>query len=383
MRNWIPKILLLLISVLMGLVLAEVVVRIFAPQHLVGRHQNIWRSDSTIGHRHRENIDVYTNLGEGQHRFTTDRYGYRVDSPSADSLDDITSNISLLVLGDSYLEALSVNNNETIPERLASTLFVKYGITVRVSNAGTASWDVNHYLIETRRSLARRPYDLGIIFICLPNDIVMDLDTTFHDEVSGHRGSSLGRQEGLYVVKRANYLLKKLLISHSQLYMFIMKQMQVWTLQLGVSGARPREVFLTECSSARWETTADICALIRDEFSARGIQLLFVLLPAVYQVEEEYFYKFVDSHGIPRDSVDLEQPNTLLATAFYRRSLPLLDPLSYMRVKADQGLHMYGGVDPHFNPEGHRIVAEYILPYMEECLAPKLGNALNAKPIPH
>ena len=59
----------------------------------------------------------------------------------------------------------------------------------------------------------------------------------------------------------------------------------------------------------------------------------------------------------------------MLARSFKRNSLRLVDPLEFMRQKAAEGIHMFGSLDPHLNAEGHRIVSEYVAPFVEEYLS--------------
>jgi hypothetical protein len=50
---------------------------------------------------------------------------------------------------------------------------------VRAVNAGVASWGPNYYYLESKRALAERNYDLGIVFITMGNDLYSGLDTVF------------------------------------------------------------------------------------------------------------------------------------------------------------------------------------------------------------
>jgi hypothetical protein len=101
-------------------------------------------------------------------------------------------------------------------------------------------------------------------------------------------------------------------------------------------------------------------------FQDHGAPAIFVLIPPVYQVQEELFHRYTKLFSIPDNEVDLEQPNKLLAAAFREQGLILLDPLEHLRKEADRGISHYGRVDRHFNPAGHEAVAEYLFPYIEQ-----------------
>ena len=68
---------------------------------------------------------------------------------------------------------------------------------------------------------------------------------------------------------------------------------------------------------------------------------------------------------MPLEDVDLEQPNKMLAAAFEERFLLLIDPLDNLREAADQGLTLHGLLDRHFNKEGHQVIAEYLMSFVE------------------
>jgi hypothetical protein len=60
--------------------------------------------------------------------------------------------------------------------------------------------------------------------------------------------------------------------------------------------------------------------------------------------------------------VDLEQPNKILRELVESSSLLLVDPLEHMRAKANTGIALYGTVDSHLNAEGHKVIADYMVP---------------------
>ena len=97
--------------------------------------------------------------------------------------------------------------------------------------------------------------------------------------------------------------------------------------------------------------------------------MLFVVIPTPYQVYEDVFERYVGSFNIHRASVDLYQPNRLLAVAFELNGLKLLDPIELMRERSVQAARLYGQIDGHLSAEGHRVLAEYVLPEVEKLLA--------------
>ncbi len=175
MHSRLKTLALFLVTVVLALAAGEILTRSVAPQHLINADPDIWRWDERVGYRHKENANAVVNSGEGPHRFMTDQNGYRISRIADRDGGDFA--ITLLAIGDSFIEGLSVENEQTIPEVLANKLGLKYHLKVRALNAGTSGWDPNYYLLETLRSLALQQVDLGLIFLFSGNDIVAQFDT--------------------------------------------------------------------------------------------------------------------------------------------------------------------------------------------------------------
>ncbi len=117
----------LVISICCSLLLAEAMVRFAAPQQLVIMRSDIWQPDDGLGWRHRANVDTVVNTGEKTVRFFTDANGYRVNGNATETKE---YEARILVLGDSFLEALQVENEFTIPEVIVQDFEKKYGKNV-------------------------------------------------------------------------------------------------------------------------------------------------------------------------------------------------------------------------------------------------------------
>jgi hypothetical protein len=123
--KWFINLALLVVGLAVSLILGECLVRILNPQKLIDADLALWQPDSQVKFRHKPNLDVVINCGEGPHRFMTDEFGYRINAMDK-SAPGIQPDLSILTLGDSFLEAVSCNNEETIPSLLAQRLEEKY-----------------------------------------------------------------------------------------------------------------------------------------------------------------------------------------------------------------------------------------------------------------
>jgi len=358
--------LLTVLSLSLSLFFAEALVRLVAPQQLILLRPDIWTPDPRISHRHLANVKTTVNTGEGEVHFETDEDGYRIDATSRSVSSEHAK--AILMIGDSFLEALQVESEFTIPQLVARSLRKKTGLSVRVDNAGVGSWNPNHYYVMAQEALKKRKYDSGVVFITIHNDIV-DVETeTFQprDPSARHGFKTPQNLSWPAMIDAFLYPANDLLETRSHLFVLFKTISRVQLAKLRLTADRFPPIFdKKEENSPRWRITSHICEKIRNQFAAYGTPVFFVFLPSVYQVQKDMFEEYIRSFSIPAESVDLELPNKILKREFEKRGLVCADPLGSMREKALKGIKMYGLIDRHFSKAGHEAVAEFIQPVVE------------------
>jgi hypothetical protein len=365
------KFALLIFSFLVMLFLGELFVRLFVPQELIIRRPDIWRPDDTFGHRHQENVNTVINRGLGPVHVVTDSNGYRVNHRRTELNHD--SDISILVIGDSFIEGLAVENESTIPGLIHSQLRDKHGEKVQVDNAAVAGWNPNHYLLEAKRALGKRSYTLGIVFLYVGNDVITKKESSFQPESETPKArtqdykfqvpSSLELKE---IINSIFLPIGAFLETKSHLFVLSKQVIRIPLARLRLTSGRGFPIFeVNKANSSRWRITAEVCEETQNEFSRYNTPVFFVLLPSIIQLYDDILKQYIWGLGLNRHSIDPYQPNRLLKGEFEARKLLLVDPLEYMSSKAKEGHEMYGTVDRHFNENGHKSVSEYIAPVVE------------------
>jgi lysophospholipase L1-like esterase len=311
-------------------------------------------------------VNTTVNTGEGEVHFVTDEDGYRINANSRSVSRQYAR--AILTIGDSFLEALQVENEFTMPQLVARSLEQKTGLSVRVDNAGVGSWNPNHYYLMAQEALKKRKYDLGIVFITIHNDIVNVETETFQprDPVARHDLKIPKSFTRRALIDALLYPVNDLLETRSHLFVLFKTKSRVQLARLGLTAYTFPNVFdRKEENSPMWEITSHICEKIENEFGAYGTPVFFVFLPPVYQVQQDMYEEYIRSFSIAAESVDLELPNKILKREFEKRGLAFADPLESMREKARKGIKMYGLIDRHFSKAGHEAVAEFIQPMVE------------------
>ena len=355
-------------SILLALFLGEGLVRIISPQQLIVLNDGIWTSDTVLSWKHVPNSNEEVNLGEKKVRFISDNNGNRISAPP---IKNVVCNTSILFVGDSFLEALQVENENTFVELVRKSWELNNKASLCTVNTGVGGWGPNQYYLVAKQELIRRKYSLGIVFLYTGNDFVSTFDTLLsprlpskiHDFCIPSSLTFSDFKECIF------YPVNDLLETKSHLFILLKNSSKSLLIKVGLSAEYfPPYFEKSNAASNIWKTTSDICASIDALFDSHETPVLFVLLPTPYQVHQEIFQDYVQSFGIDKTKIDLEQPNKLLSDLLKGKKITLLDPLEFMRYNASKGGNLYGKIDNHFNENGHNFIAQYLQPFIENVL---------------
>jgi hypothetical protein len=351
------------------LLLSEYLVRAVRPQRLEVVRPDIWEPTEGLGWRIRPNLDTSVNTGEREVRIYTDERGFRKGlGPRPQGRKRV------LLVGDSFVEALSVPYEENMGGLIESRLSKRPFGPVEVWNAGVGGYNPCHYLILAKSVLAEHSVDLVVVALYVDNDAVEEWCESFP-----MRESATARW--ISPVRRAYGFL----CSHSHLYA-LARRTGAETFRHAQGHRKPLAPMClkSEAGSRRWSVTADICKAIRDTAAAHGAAALFVLIPAEWQVDRAPFQDLLRRQGVDTDGYDLDQPNRLLKTALVAKGLDAVDLLPAFRAAFAAGSRLYGKVDDHFSPRGHAVAVEALEPALLRSLTdPSETRPPNAARIRH
>lgn len=354
-------------SLVVAVLLAEVAVRILAPQQLIMIRPDLWQPADTVGWLHRPNVRTRINTGERTVDVYTDSDGFRVGSEGIPA-----DGVPVLLLGDSFFEALQVDYERSFAGLLQAKLPAAAGMPVRVRNAGMASWDPNQYLLRARALFRHTDYRLVITGVFMGNDIVPRRVDYFRPRTHVERHhlrlphSLKGRELTNAILLPINDFLEV----RSHLFILVRNRLQTLRMRLGLAPTYFPPQFLESAEdSPEWEVTADICREIDDLATAHGARALFVLIPTPFQVDSASFTQYVRGFGLDTNAVDLELPNRMLDREFAQRGLATIDLLPDLRKAHDKRERLYGSVDPHFTPLGNELMAESVTPVAARLLS--------------
>jgi hypothetical protein len=361
-------------AILFALGLSEVLVRIVAPQQLVLLRPDMWQPADTIGWLARAGVRTTVNTGERKVDFITDQEGFRVGSAGR-----VTAATEILLLGDSFVEALQVQYEQSFAGLMERHAPESVGAPVAVRNAAVGGWSPSQYLIRARQLLARHHYDALVVSVFTGNDILGGRRDYVAPRAPEERAtfrlpSGLSKRELTATFAQP---LNDFLEVHSQLFVFVRTKLHWLAVRANLSHAYfPTIMYRRELKTDRFEVTTDVLADLDKLGRKQGVPVLFVLIPSDVQVQRDKLNGYVAALKIDPATIDADQPNTVLYERLVGRGVNVVDAMPGLRAAASRGEHLYGEVDPHLTAAGHRVLWSVVQPRLSEILKGNHSTAL-------
>lgn len=351
--------LLLAVSGGIGLLVAELAVRVVSPRQLIQIRPDVWHAVDSVGWLRRPSIETHINTGERTVTIRTDGDGFRIGESGRQE-----GRKSILLLGDSFMEALQVEHEQTTAALLERRLAAAGLDSVVVRNAGVSGWSPNQYRIFARSELARTRYDLVIVAVFVGNDVVRARLDRVPPRVPVERRrlrfphSPAPRELVDALAAPVNDALEV----RSHLYILLKNQLSTLRMRLGLTADYfPQWYRRSESGHPGWDITVGLLRDLAADAAERGVPVIFALVPERLQVHDDDFLRYLSGFDIDPADVDLEQPSRVLRERLTAAGLTVVDALGPFRSAADS-VRLYGTVDQHFTPEGHALLADLVLP---------------------
>lgn len=369
---------LMLGSVGVALLLGEMAVRIVAPQQLIQIRPDLWMPADTVGWLHRPNVSTSINTGERTVSVFTDANGFRVGSQPRP-----TEGAKVLLVGDSFMEALQVEYEQSAAGLLQSALPDLVGRPVSIHNAAIGGWDPDQYSLRARSLLPGNGYELVLTAVYLGNDVVSRRREHIAPREPVAR-NSLRWPRAISGGELVDALLRPLndfLEVRSHLYLFFKNRLQTVRMEAGLAALTfPPQYLVSEAGAERWDVTADLLEEIAGLAAEQDAEALFVLIPAPFQVDSVDLTRYVRGFDLDPTTIDLDQPNRTLTEELETRGLRVYDALSAFRAAHESGQQLYGAVDQHFSPEGNALFANLVAPLAADLLTEHSDQPRGAGP---
>lgn len=283
----------------------------------------------------------------------------------------------ILVLGDSFVEALNVDLEETFHKRLESMLnenppspAMRYEV-IALGRAGTTTEQQLGFFEELGAS-----FDPDLVLLCFyPGNDVME----HSPELSARFARwSLDVYYRRVVQARARFLARWLWLPESYLNHFVADRLlPIYTRNLYLFQddltkeqlqAPDREVYRVgpydEAWSAAWHSTARNVERLQRAVVDSGARFLVVII----DTQQAFGLTAPEASGVER-GLDLRRPTREIVQICESGGIPHLDLEAPMERRRRSGERLVYEYDTHWNPTGHRLASEAILERITPILA--------------
>jgi hypothetical protein len=276
------------------------------------------------------------------------------------------SAMTLVALGDSYLEAMQVEYEDTMTALLEKRLSSRLGKSMRILNTGVGGWDPNQYRIQLEKILGTRRIDGVVVFVFLGNDII-----SYHAEaddypprqaIRRHAWRLPGSLEWKELVAAVAYPINDYFETRSHLFILVKTRLKYSLMRMHLTAYYFPEMLLkNQASSNSWKITADILEEIAVMGKRHNLKTLFVLLPSPSEANPEEGLETANAFGLASNEIDLDQAHLLIGEQLRRRNLSAFDMTPALRAAIrERKPDVYGRVDNHLGRAGHQVVANTI-----------------------
>ena len=335
-------------SVLLTGIGTELIVRLLMPQVLPLDAPQIYRPDDAIGWRRTANVRALANTGDRDVLICTDDQGDRI---SCMTPSPATCAQRVLVVGDSFVEALAVPFEETAWARLEHDT----GACVEV--AGVGGYEPGQYLQLVRERLrSDRPhYDLVIVSLFVGNDVVNDAERIPPAQAVWKQPIRV-LPEGLDADALVRWLHPFDQWLESRSHAYVATRFAIRNARdpgdVGIYGL-PVAVVRDRFTPAMVDATCQAFALMADEASRAGVPFLITIVPARMQVLDPDGTRLKTVFPALASSIDMDLVSNSVAPrlATFDGVSGVVDLLPVLR--SDPRPEYWGVRDQHFGPGGH------------------------------
>jgi lysophospholipase L1-like esterase len=351
-RRWLANLSLVLTSTFLMLFLGELALRIFYPQQLGVWHET---RDGLAIHRPNSTINFLN------HEIQINSLGMR-DRDHAVKKRDGTFRI--LLLGDSFMEALQVPFDESFPKVLEDRLRDAGVRDVEVVNAAVSGWGTEDELAYLVRYGKQLEPDLILVAMTLHNDVSDNLRERFYTLNEGQL-----QARPVHETPSKEYLalqIKGFIATHSHLFQlwrkyWYRKEIQNTGFQLNRHVANLLSNTKTDTIERGWRLTFQEMAAIQTEGKEIGAEAVVVLIPSSLQLSREKLGRLMATNNMSQHDITGSEPQDMMLKFGKTQGLETIDLLPAFKEWGEKrNEQLYLESDGHWNSTGHRLAADNV-----------------------
>lgn len=357
-RAWGINLLVLTVTVAVALGGCEIFLRLFLPQPLYRFPPHLFEVDDELGFRLKPGFQGDLQSPEYHTQVRINSLGLR--GPEVDPVT--ASSLRVLVVGDSFVSALNVQEDEAfaavLGRRLSSTV---PGRRIEVINGGTPNYGTWHEIRLLKRLFPVVKPGAVVLCVFVMNDVQNNLapgETTVRDGFLVKTGRTW---RGILPDPLRDWLNR-----HSMTYVFLWSAWNHIRPLVGgrtIDPLREFKALISSRDNPRLEEGYRLAAELLDEFrdylAEHAVPGMVVIIPGEMQVYPDRFAGSLPAEPGSTLREATARPNERWLSLCMRAGLPALDLLPIFRAHAD-GPYLYMSVDGHLTRDGNRLAGEAI-----------------------
>lgn len=335
------------LSLLIALVGAEILIKVFSETidyYPLTKPSDYFKFGPPTGVIFNPGYEGTRKSKEFEVNFTVNSEGFR---SSQEFIEGGPNQKTIAVLGDSFVAALEVAEKDTFVKLLESKLS-NLGVK-QVQNYGMPGTGIDYYL-QTYQYYAKQHKPYLVVIAVLFNDI-----PDFGSLQSLSSYSSYG------FLNKADAFLQR----NSALYKFIYLQYE--RSRLEVLHIFPKDGYLYESPwsddlKKTYQQFSEKLSQLIYEIKKDGAKPVVVWMPSNIESSNAVWEELEKSYSLigGKNKLDRDRLRNELQILTDKTGVDFIDPSDAFRKSYDSGKPLHNHYDHHFNPDGHRAVAEML-----------------------
>ena len=364
-RTFFQNLILVFIVSIISLILVEIILRLFLPQNL-----NYTMFDENLMYKHIPNLEFRYSRQEFDNIVKFNSKGLR------DYEHDYNKGknaFRILILGDSFPEALQVNLNETFAKVLEQKLNRGYK-RYEVIDAGIGGYGTENELLFFETEGIKYNPDFVILAFALN-----DVDDNLLSPLISVENNKLIKNIPVKISLLKNFMLycsrhshlcaltQKVLLQSLKDNEFL--RIAFDKLKISSRGNSKKvnsksglDIYLKDNSEifekGMNETFLTLLELNRI-LKENNVKFAIFLMPSKEQVDDELYKAFLQKNGLSKNDVDIIKLQKLVTAFAKSNNISIINPLDYLKER-NVNNSFYFTIDGHFNKNGHKAIAEFL-----------------------
>ena len=348
-KNLTQNLILAIAATIIILVIAELFIRLADPQIV-----NYTQFDSMLMYKHVPNFEFRYFRQEFDNNIKFNSKGLREREYAYEKENNV---YRILILGDSFTEALQVDLDSSFPKVLEEKLNSRLSNKYEVINAGIGGYGTENELLFYE--FEGKKYEPNLVILAV---FLNDVNDNTASPLITFDNSKLMR----HIPLKAS--LPKKFVLYCSRYSHICALSQKIILEnLGDANIKHADEIYLKNSSAEFEKSLNEINLLLEQFRQMvdddNDKFVVLLIPAREQVSKEFYEKYLIDNNLEEKDLFMNKFQEKIKSFGRAKNINVIDLLPRMKeISANNSL--YFEIDGHWNEKGHEFAAELLYDYL-------------------